>query len=152
MQLDSASLFKWNCRKQNISNWHERRRPILQGVFSTTVCRATPEVQSATPLSLAHRVPTSHVGEADGLYNALGPILLCLIRFWFVIPKRGVVMMCCVLETWTETAEKMRQFNLEFQPGIHRNWKGIWWSIYFFICAMLMLRQQTVIKLCYRVY
>jgi hypothetical protein len=30
-------------------------------------------------------------------------------------------MMCCVLETWTETAEKMRQFNLEFQPGIHRN-------------------------------
>ena len=34
----------------------------------------TPEVQSATPSRLAHRVPTSHAGETDGLYNALGPV------------------------------------------------------------------------------
>lgn len=30
----------------------------------------------------------------------------------------------CVEETWTETAEKMQQFDLEFQPDIHRNLKG----------------------------
>ena len=59
-------------KAEHSSNLHERRRPILQSVFSTTVRRATPEVQSATPPRLAHRVPTSHAGEADGLYKALG--------------------------------------------------------------------------------
>jgi hypothetical protein len=60
-------------KAKHSSNLHERRRPILQGVFSTAVRRATPEVQSVTPPRLAHRVPTSHAVEADGLYNALGP-------------------------------------------------------------------------------
>jgi len=48
--------------------------PYFKVLFSTAVRCAMPEVQSATPSRLAHRVPTSHAGEADGLYNALGPV------------------------------------------------------------------------------
>jgi len=60
-------------KAKHSSNLQEKRRPILQGVFSTAVRRPTPEVQTATPPRLAHHVPTSHAGEADGLYNAPGP-------------------------------------------------------------------------------
>jgi len=74
MQLDSTSLFKWNCWRRNIlATYKKGEGPYFKVFFSTAVRRATPEVQSATPPRFAHRVPTSHAGEADGLYNAPGP-------------------------------------------------------------------------------